>query len=69
MKLYDLFEKYDKDHKCKTPGAIYKAKIHSDNISLKVELPIKLDLNEKESIDLEADLHYAVEKVLAKFFI
>lgn len=63
-------EGYNKDHKCKTPGAIYESKIAPDRVSVNVKLPknIKLFLSKKDATDLEADLHYAVEKVLAKFF-
>ena len=71
MKMTDLLvEKYDKKHKCKTPGAIYSVKIHEKKVSIKVEMPkdVDIDVDEDEAVDLEADLHYAVEKVLAKFF-
>ena len=69
MKLKDvLVEKYDKKHKCLTPGAIYSTEIHDKLIEITIKLPKKLDMLEDESLDLESDLHYAVEKVLAKFF-
>lgn len=69
MLLHDiLLEKYKKNHKCKTPGTIYKIKIHSKSISIKLDLPDDVkDLTETDSEDMEADLHYAIEKVLAKY--
>jgi hypothetical protein len=63
-----LSEKYDKDHKCKTPGAIYSTEFHSNSITVKVKLPKSINIPDDESEDLESDLHYAIEKVLAKFF-
>jgi len=69
MKLNEIInEKYDRHHKCKTPGAIYTTQIHSNKITTKVKLPMDLDLSKSESVDLEADLHYAIEKVLSRFF-
>lgn len=70
MKVFEILEGYDKDHKCKTPGAIYSTSIHGRKITTKVNLPSKIDfdLTEKESDDLEAEIHYALEKVLKKFF-
>lgn len=68
MKIKELMEKYDKNHKCLTPGTIYKIKIHSDNISIKLDLPKTVnELSESQSEDMESDLHYAIEKVLAKY--
>jgi len=63
-----LSEKYDKDHKCLTPDAMYSTEITPENVKVSVTLPFKLDLNKDETIDLEAKLHYAVEKVLASYF-
>lgn len=70
MKLKEILsEKYDKEHKCKTPGTIYKIKIHQDNVSIKLDLPKNIkEVSEKQSEDLESDLHYAIEKVLAKYY-
>jgi hypothetical protein len=68
MLLKTLIEKYDKNHKCLTPDAIYKTHVKNNSISIKVDLPMKLDLTEDQATDLEADLHYAIEKVLSKFF-
>lgn len=70
MKIKELLiEKYNKKHKCLTPGTIYKIKIHSDNVSIKLDLPDNVNtLSKMDSEDLESDLHYAIEKVLAKYF-
>ena len=69
MKLIELFEKYDKKHKCKTPGTIYKTKIHSDHILIRLNLPKNVkELAEDKTEDLESDLHYAIENVLAKYY-
>jgi hypothetical protein len=70
MKLKELLiEKYDKKHKCLTPGTIYKTKIHSDHISIRLNLPEKVkEISKEDSEDLEADIHYALEKVLAKYY-
>jgi hypothetical protein len=68
MLLKNLTEKYEPDHKCKTPGAIYTITIHDDEISAKVKLPKGITIPSKGAADLESDFHYAVEKVLAKYF-
>lgn len=68
MQLKDiLIEKYDKDHKCKTPGAIYSTEIHEHSISITVKLPNDIEIT-GDPKDIESDLHYAIEKVLDKFF-
>lgn len=63
-----LNEKYKENHKCKTPNAIYSTNIHTDSIEIKIKLPMKVDLSKEESEDLESDLHYAIEKELARLF-
>jgi hypothetical protein len=70
MLINQLFEDYDKKHKCKTPGAIYSTKIKDDLVSITVKLPkgVEVDLPDNEMVDLESDLHYAIEQVLAQFF-
>lgn len=71
MKLKEILlnEKYDKNHKCKTPGTIYKTKIHSDHISIRLNLPDNIkEIKASQTEDLEADIHYALEKVIAKYF-
>lgn len=70
MFIQELFEGYEKEHKCLTPNAMYSTKIKDDMVSITVKLPkgIEIDIPEKEMVNLEADLHYAIEKVLAQFF-
>ena len=69
MLLKELItEKYDPKHKCLTPGAIYSTEIHSDTINVSISLPMSLQLSAKQSEDLEADIHYAIESVLARLF-
>lgn len=70
MKIHRLFEKshYKKQHECKTPGAVYSTNISGKTISTSVELPFVPELTEDSSGKLEADLHYAIEGVLAKLF-
>lgn len=70
MKLSQLTEKshYEKNHSCKTPDAIYSTAISKDKVEVSVKLPFETDLTKDESEKLEADLHYAVEKVLSSLF-
>jgi len=70
MILRQLLEKsfYKPKHKCLTPDAVYSTTIKPSEVSITVKLPIELELTKTDSEKLEADLHYAVEKVLAEFF-
>ncbi len=70
MFIKELLEGYDKEHKCLTPGAMYSTEVKEKSVKVKVTLPkgVVIDLSRKKNDDLEADLHYAVEKVLAQFF-
>lgn len=70
MKISQLLENehFDKSHKCKTPDAMFTTHMKDDKVSVSVKLPFKLDLSKDEMDKLEADLHYAVEDVLAKLF-
>lgn len=70
MKLAQLDERshYKKDHTCKTPDAVYSTKTGGDTVSISVKLPFNLELTKDKSEKLEADLHYAVERVLASLF-
>lgn len=63
-----IVEGYKKGRKCKTPDAVYSSKISKRNVKMSVKTPFELDLTDKEADDLEADLHYAIEKVLAPLF-
>ncbi len=70
MKLSQITEKshYKKGHTCKTPDAVYSTHIGGKNVDISVKLPFETALTKDESEKLEADLHYAVEKVLSKMF-
>jgi hypothetical protein len=69
MLLSELLEGYDKNHKCQTPGTIYKTSFHDDHIKIRLNLPKSVkDVEIKDYDDLEADLHYAIEKVLKKYY-
>jgi hypothetical protein len=59
---------YDKSHVCKTPDAIYTISIKRDTVAVSVKLPFELEIDKDSSKKLEAELHYAVEKVLASLF-
>lgn len=54
---------------CQTPGAVYRIKIDGRKVAVKVELPFHLQVDEKRAVQLEAQLHNAVEQVLAKYFV
>ena len=68
MLLKQLTEKYDKDHICKTPDAIYSTTFHDKSVTTKIKLPKNITIPESDMNDVEADLHYAIEKILAKYF-
>ena len=68
MRLKDIKEGYKKDHKCKTPDTQYSSSISGNKVSMSAKLPFDLGLDEKEIEDLEADLHYAFEKLLKEYF-
>ncbi len=70
MRLHQLTEKshYEKNRTCKTPDTIYSTKINGKKITVSVDLPFDPALTTDKSQKLEADLHYAFEKVLASLF-
>ena len=51
--------------KCQTPGAKFHTEISPDKIGISVELPFLLHLTSKEAEELEANLHNAMEMVVA----
>lgn len=53
---------------CATPGAIYHIQIHSKEIGCRVALPITLNLNERQAIQLENRIHDAMEQILKEYF-
>jgi hypothetical protein len=69
MLFREISEGYEKHHKCLTPDTIYKISFHQDHIKIRLNLPETVqDVEIKDYDDLEADLHYAIEKVLAKYY-
>ena len=55
--------------KCLTPETIFHTTISDRNVSVKVELPFKLDISEEEAATLERLLHNSIEIVLSRYFI
>ncbi len=55
--------------KCQTPDAQFNIEISDKSVSVKVELPMELDLSESEAKLLESNIHNAMELVLAPYFI
>lgn len=53
---------------CQTPGAVFHTNISSRNITLSIDLPKDLKLDESEAVLLGNNLHNAAELVLAKYF-
>lgn len=53
---------------CRTPGAEFHISIQPDRIECAVDLPVDLGLDETRAAVLEADLHNAVELVLASYW-
>ena len=55
--------------RCLTSGAVFDTKIKPKYVSIKVNMPFELDLDEKEAKELETLLHNAVELVMSRYFI
>jgi hypothetical protein len=53
---------------CLTPGAYYHARIKSHYVDVQVDFGKTIDLTEGEAEVLEAELHDALAKVLAKYY-
>lgn len=53
---------------CQTPGAQFHTRITPVRVDVGVDLPAPLDLTEAEAAMLDANLHNAVELVLARYF-
>jgi len=54
---------------CQTPEAQYHITISGNKISVEVDLPMELDINEDAANLLESNIHNAMELVLARYFI
>jgi hypothetical protein len=55
--------------KCQTPGAVFHSSIQDYSVSCRVDLPIKLSLSNEQAKVLDANIHNALELVLAPYFI
>ena len=53
---------------CLTSGANFNTQISPRRVSVSVDMPFDLNLDEEEAIKLEALLHNAVELVLSRYF-
>lgn len=54
--------------KCQTPGAQFHTHITGEKASVTIDFGKKIPLNEEEATLLEANLHNAVEQVMAKYY-
>lgn len=54
--------------KCLTSGAVYKTNIQPKKLSMQVDLPMELDIDEEEASILETIWHNATEIVLRPYF-
>ncbi len=53
---------------CQTSGAEFHTQIEGKQVSVTVDLPIELDITPEEAKVLEANMHNAMELVLAPYF-
>jgi hypothetical protein len=53
---------------CQTPGTKFRTRISPRAVEVRADLPHALDLTECQAEMLEANLHNAVELVLALYF-
>lgn len=53
---------------CQTSGAIFHTEVSERRVSVSVDLPMALELDEAAAELLEANLHNAMELVLARYF-
>lgn len=67
MKYFSTFEALKTE--CQTPGVNYEISIKEDQISIKVDMNKKLDIDEKEAELLEKNIHNMLELILSKYFI
>lgn len=53
---------------CQTKDAVYDISIGDDEVNIKIKIPFKLQLDEKEAKLLEDNLHNVIELVLKPYF-
>ena len=70
-----VLEKYIKESlleqnatKCLTSGAYFSTHVEPRRVSIAVDMPFELDIDEEEAIELETLLHNAVELVMSRYF-
>ena len=54
--------------KCLTSGAIFHTAINERDVSVKVDLPFKLEISDEEAAILERLLHNQIELVLRYYY-
>ncbi len=54
--------------KCLTSGAVFHTAINESDVSVKVDLPFKLEISEEEAAILERLLHNQIELVLRYYY-
>jgi hypothetical protein len=53
---------------CQTPGAVFHTSIKSKQVSCIIDLPKSLKLDKEQAELLDANIHNAMELVLAPYF-
>lgn len=53
---------------CQTSGAVFSTRIAGDGISVDVDFGKRINLGEEEAELLEANIHNALELVLARYY-
>jgi len=64
----DYIKNPDEERACLTPGAIYDMDIGPNVVGVKVRLPMNIDISEEQAIQLENEMHDALEAILSKYF-
>jgi len=64
------YEKLEEQNatECLTNGAQFNTQIEPRKVSISVDMPFDLNIDEEEAIKLENLLHNAVELVLSRYF-
>lgn len=66
----EQFKKFNEamETPCQTPDVMFNIHIEEKKISIELDLPNELDLDEDSAKLLEANIHNALEMVLAQYF-
>jgi hypothetical protein len=69
-KYIRIVEEYDSEHVCQTPDTVYSISVHSDKVTIGIEI---LRSNRQShfqdtSEEIESDLHYAIEPIINKWY-